>query len=86
MDAFRHLGAFDIVFCRNVLIYFHDQGKRDVQERMRQVVAPDGYLFLGSAETAVGITGAWRTVPGASTALFQRTPEEAGFDDRRATV
>lgn len=86
MDAFRHLGTFDIVFCRNVLIYFHDQGKRDVLERLAQVVAPDGYLFLGSAETALGVTGAWRTVPGASTTLFQPTVVESGIGDRRATA
>lgn len=86
MESFRHLGTFDIVFCRNVLIYFHEQGKRDVLERMAQVVAPDGYLFLGSAETALGVTGAWRSVVGASTTLFQRVDAESAFGDRRATA
>ena len=86
MEPFRHLGAFDVVFCRNVLIYFHDHGKRDVLERMSQVVAPDGYLFLGSAETALGVTGAWRSVTGAGTTLFRRASADSGFDDRRATA
>jgi chemotaxis protein methyltransferase CheR len=86
MDSFRQLGTFDVVFCRNVLIYFHDQGKRDVLERLAQVVAPDGYLFLGSSETALGVTSAWRTVPGASTTLFQRAAPDAGFGDQRATA
>ena len=86
VEPFRHLGTFDLVFCRNVLIYFHEQGKRDVLERMAQVVAPDGYLFLGSAETALGVTGAWKTVPGVSTTLFQRVAVESSFGDRRATA
>ena len=86
MDGFRHLGTFDIVFCRNVLIYFHDHGKRDVLERMAQVVAPDGYLFLGAAETALGVTGAWRTVPGVGTTLFQRSGTGAAIGDRLATA
>ena len=86
MDPFRHLGMFDIVFCRNVLIYFHEHGKRDVLERMAPVVAPDGYLFLGSAETALGVTSTWRPVVGAATTLFQRAPADAMIGDRRATA
>ncbi len=53
---FSQLGTFDLVFCRNVLIYFDAETKTDVLNRMARVTAPDGYLVLGAAETVVGLT------------------------------
>jgi chemotaxis protein methyltransferase CheR len=58
MQGFRALGPFDIIFCRNVLIYFGEQTKRDVLARMSDVLTPDGYVFLGGAETVLGLTSA----------------------------
>jgi chemotaxis protein methyltransferase CheR len=58
MQGFRTLGQFDIIFCRNVLIYFGEQTKRDVLARMSEVLTPDGYVFLGGAETVLGLTSA----------------------------
>jgi chemotaxis protein methyltransferase CheR len=49
------LGLFDIVFCRNVLIYFDQAIKLDVIARVRAQTASDGYLVLGAAETMVGL-------------------------------
>lgn len=56
LDPFDRLGTFDIVFCRNVLIYFDRGTKRDVLERLAQVIPPDGYLVLGGPETTLGLT------------------------------
>jgi chemotaxis protein methyltransferase CheR len=53
---FGHLGKFDVVFCRNVLIYFDQETKIGVFERLARVTETDGYLVLGAAETVVGLT------------------------------
>lgn len=64
LENFSGLGTFDIVFCRNVLIYFDQPTKVDVLQRIARGIAPDGYLVLGAAETVVGLTDAFRPVPG----------------------
>jgi chemotaxis protein methyltransferase CheR len=53
---FSTLGAFDVVFCRNVLIYFDQATKIDVLHRIARVMHPEGFLVLGAAETVVGLT------------------------------
>ena len=60
---FTQLGSFDLIFCRNVLIYFDQQTKSDVLNRLARVIAGDGYLVLGAAETVVGLTDRFRMVP-----------------------
>jgi chemotaxis protein methyltransferase CheR len=59
---FSQLGTFDIVFCRNVLIYFDAETKTDVLNRIARITAPDGYLVLGAAETVVGLTDRFKMV------------------------
>ena len=65
LSDFSHLGTFDLLFCRNVLIYFDQETKTEVLNRLARVVAGDGYLVLGAAETVVGLTESFRTVPDA---------------------
>ena len=60
---FINLGRFDVVFCRNVLIYFDQETKIGVLNRIGKVVEPDSYLVLGAAETVVGLTDAFKLVP-----------------------
>jgi len=49
-DSFIHLGKFDIIFCRYVLIYFSDELKKDILQRLEKSLNPGGYLFLGGSE------------------------------------
>ncbi len=63
LSDFSHLGMFDVVFCRNVLIYFDQATKTDVLDRIGRVTSHDGYLALGAAETVVGLTDSFRPVP-----------------------
>ena len=60
LQDFSQLGRFDVIFCRNVLIYFDQETKIDVFERLNKAMEPDGMLMLGAAESVVGITDAFR--------------------------
>jgi chemotaxis protein methyltransferase CheR len=63
LQDFGHLGTFDIIFCRNVLIYFDQDTKAGIFERMSRLVEGDGFLVLGAAESVVGISDAFRPYP-----------------------
>jgi chemotaxis protein methyltransferase CheR len=63
LHDFSQLGTFDIIFCRNVLIYFDQDTKIGIFNRLAKVTEPDGFLVLGAAETVVGLTDAFRPYP-----------------------
>jgi len=63
LDEFSGLGQFDIVFCRNVLIYFDRDTKVDVLGRLAKSLSSDGYLVLGAAESVIGLNDALRALP-----------------------
>lgn len=56
---FPLLPTFDIVFIRNVLIYFDMEMKRDILRKVHQVISPDGFMLLGSAETTLDLDDHW---------------------------
>lgn len=62
LDDFRALGRFDVIFCRNVLIYFDAPTKKRILDRMATQVEPPGYLLMGAAETTLGITDVFKPV------------------------
>lgn len=59
------MGQFDVIFCRNVLIYFDVAQKRTILGELARTLADDGHLFLGSAETVIGVSDAFELTPGA---------------------
>jgi len=56
LQSYTLLGRFDIIFCRNVLIYFSTESKKQILEKMCKTLNPGGYLFLGGSESITGIT------------------------------
>jgi chemotaxis protein methyltransferase CheR len=72
LDSFGTLGVFDVIFCRNVLIYFDQPTKAAVLARLTRALAPDGYLFLGGAETVLGICDDLVRVDGVKSAVYRR--------------
>ena len=63
LHDFCQLGVFDVIFCRNVLIYFDQDTKIDIFNRLAKITEPDGFLVLGAAETVVGLTDVFRPIP-----------------------
>ncbi|MES9833212.1 MAG: protein-glutamate O-methyltransferase CheR [Candidatus Thiodiazotropha sp. LLP2] len=55
-DNYQVMGRFDVIFCRNVLIYFSNELKKDIVDRMADILNPGGYLFLGSTESINQLT------------------------------
>ena len=63
LQDFSHLGTFDVIFCRNVLIYFDQDTKAGIFDRLAKLLEPDGFLVLGAAESVVGISDAFKPYP-----------------------
>ena len=63
LHDFSQLGVFDVIFCRNVLIYFDQETKVNIFNRLARVIEPDGFLVLGAAETVVGLTDVFKPFP-----------------------
>lgn len=64
-------GPYDIVFLRNVLIYFDVATKRSVLAKVRAALAPGGYLFLGAAETTIGVDDTWERIQVGNSSVYR---------------
>jgi chemotaxis protein methyltransferase CheR len=63
LDDYGAFGEMDIVFCRNVLLYFEPQTKARILDRLADILAPDGYLVVGTAEMPHEASGAFEPLP-----------------------
>jgi chemotaxis protein methyltransferase CheR len=87
LETISKLGKFDIVFCRNVLIYFDQETKGKVLDQISDILPDDGLLFLGGAETVLGLSDKFKPVPNFR-GIYQvsRATEESAFDTHPAVV
>ncbi len=71
LSSYDSLGKFDIIFCRNVLIYFAAERKTDILNRMARALNPGGFLFLGASETVMGYSDAFEMKRSASGVYYR---------------
>jgi chemotaxis protein methyltransferase CheR len=72
-DPWPYLPPMDVIFLRNVLIYFDAETRRDILRRAHQLLNPDGYLFLGGSETTAGATDEFERLPDERSTVFRPT-------------
>ena len=85
LDDPMPLGIFDVVFCRNVLIYFDQPTKAVVLERIARVLAPDGFLYLGGAETVLGVSERFQALAD-QRGIYSLVPARVPSADRAAVA
>ena len=71
LDSYAGLGKFDMVFCRNVLIYFSAEVKKDILLRIHSTLKPGGYLFLGASEALNGLPDHYQMVQCSPGIIYQ---------------
>jgi chemotaxis protein methyltransferase CheR len=62
LGSFASLGKFDIIFCRNVLIYFSAEQKQDILTRLSRQLNPNGYLVIGATESLTGLNDIYEMI------------------------
>lgn len=72
-DQFTQIGSFDVIFCRNILIYFTDDAKRRILSQLYQTLAPNGYLLLGSAENMYNLNDDFITERYGATTVYRKS-------------
>ncbi len=71
MGPFNGLGIFDIVFCRNVAIYFQQKDKETLFNKLAEIIEPGGYLIIGSSESISGINSRFEPVTHSNMIFYQ---------------
>ena len=71
-ETFTQIGGFDVIFCRNILIYFTNDAKKKILSQFFQILAPNGYLLLGSAENIYSLNDEFKTERYGATTLYRK--------------
>ena len=72
-ETFTQIGGFDVIFCRNILIYFTNSAKKKILSQFYQILAPGGYLLLGSAENIYNLNDDFKTERFGTTTLYRKS-------------
>jgi chemotaxis protein methyltransferase CheR len=72
LQSYAPLGKFDVIFCRNVLIYFSAESKTDILNRMAQSLNPKGYLMLGASESISQYCDAFEMVRASTGVVYRK--------------
>jgi chemotaxis protein methyltransferase CheR len=70
-QSMRTKGPFDVIFCRNVLIYFDTETKKKILGELRAALFPGGHLILGGAESTLNLDNEFKRVPAGRTVFYQ---------------
>ncbi len=79
LGSYALMGKFDVIFCRNVLIYFSNDVKAEILRKLTMCLNPEGYLILGSTETLVGVADKYEMVRHSPGILYRLKPQKYAF-------
>lgn len=78
LQPFKGIGPFDVIFCRNVAIYFEEQAKRDLFERLAGALAPHGTIFIGASESLSNMGPKWKPLHHCRGVFYQPNRADLG--------
>tara|TARA_Y100001001_G_scaffold155119_1_gene170580 strand:+ start:911 stop:1774 length:864 start_codon:yes stop_codon:yes gene_type:complete len=84
LDSFAALTGCDIVFCRNVLIYFDKETKAKIFKKIYDILPDNGYLVLGGAETVLGVTDMFKPLPERGSGYVKDKAPESAYKDNES--
>lgn len=80
LGSYALMGRFDVIFCRNVLIYFSNEVKADILRKLTMCLNPSGYLILGSTETLVGVSDKYEMMRCNPGIIYHLKPQKYAFN------
>ena len=83
-ENFNFTPPFDLILCRNVLIYQNVQRKAEILKRIQSALKPDGYLILGAAESLIGLTNSFESVSLDGAVIYRKTSHDRKVEQEQA--
>ena len=79
LGSYALMGRFDVIFCRNVLIYFSNEVKAEILKKLTMCLNPGGYLILGSTETLIGVADKYEMMRCNPGIIYRLKPQKYAF-------